>query len=1007
MKKKIFAFDLGKTSIGFCVREGHEIKQANSLIIETEHADITSLRIRRHERRTLNSHKAREKYFQKLWQDCSLKPLSPDDEKFKKEFAQANDKIIYNSCLLRIALLQNKKLEEWQIFKALYNAIQRRGYDTNLPWKSIKTDDDKKNSVLVQKYTFENDKEIINSDKYKYPCYYDALRLGLWHEQDGNKFNRCIPAENKNKVRATDYIAPREMVEKELLHLWINAQKQIPELKKYSADEFLYGEYQEAYGSYSNPKYKQYMGTSRDWQGVLGQKIPRFNNRANVKCKLLPKRNACKADTLENVTFVLLMKLKNLRLTDSNGEKIKLSPDEVKNIYYNWYDEILKSGKPLNTAISKKDIMKVIGSKIIDKMEPLKADLSGRSSFCRRACKIMSKIILTGELNPLGMDISEFIDADNVKNGIDANEIRTMLARVGDWNNLYIPDNRDYIEKFSDDFRTKTDKVIGNITNPIVRNRLQIFRDLLYQLYIEYGKPDEVIFEFVRNGAEDSLFGRARALAAENNIKRHEKENNLIRQELESENAYSQVNFEKLKLLKSQCGKCIYSGAFIGIHDFDKCEIDHIYPRTSGGNDAFYNKVLCYRIENQNKGGRTPFEWLAADEYVWTNYVNRLNEIKNCLGKKKYELLTSPPEECAKLIEHYNGLAETSYIAKAAPQITALMFDWRLQAKGDERHIYVNNGFSTAAIRKRYGLNALLGDADNKNRSNKKHHALDAICISYSRDFKYDKSSGKDIIEGFNPMTVRKIIDSIVPYPYTNKKKLKSLSYPEDTMYGLRTYGEISHITKKIPLTKIKPKADIITNIIDEVIKNDLLSKLEENSDPEKWLVLLQNYIHPTKGTHVKRVMTSVASGIIEKDLNGRERLAEYCDFGHNSTQHQFKRCKGHKGQILYYSARGTVKVMPIYSNMKTAEAREKLSKLADKLYNKGEMFYSGCLVNVPTDFKGGKQTYPAGIYKIRTIETDNGKTLLENSCGEKIRTSAANLTKAEFYKINSNKIGK
>lgn len=66
------------------------------------------------------------------------------------------------------------------------------------------------------------------------------------------------------------------------------------------------------------------MGTERDWQGVLGQKIPRFDNRIISKCKLLPKRNVCKANTLENVSLVLLMELKNLRVTSIYGEKIYL-----------------------------------------------------------------------------------------------------------------------------------------------------------------------------------------------------------------------------------------------------------------------------------------------------------------------------------------------------------------------------------------------------------------------------------------------------------------------------------------------------------------------------------------------------------------------------------------------------------------------------------------------------------------------------------------------------------
>src|SRR5699024_6225094 len=131
----------------------------------------------------------------------------------------------------------------------------------------------------------------------------------------------------------------------------------------------------------------------------------------------------------------------------------------------------------------------------------------------------------------------------------------------------------------------QTDLMIGNITNPVVRNRLQIFRDLLLRLADDYGKPDEVIFEFVREGANNSLFGKIKAQSAESYMKSQEKENKIIKEELEAVNALNSINFEKLKLLKKQAGRCIYSGLPIEISDFNRCEIDHIYPRTLGGND--------------------------------------------------------------------------------------------------------------------------------------------------------------------------------------------------------------------------------------------------------------------------------------------------------------------------------------------------------------------------------------------------------------------------------------
>ncbi len=1007
--RRIFAFDMGKVSIGYCVREDNDIKEANSIIIEKDHGEIVSIRDRRRVFRTLEAHRTREEYLYKVWISCGYKLLDKSDSKFKKEFASSDEDIIYNSCMLRIALLQNKKLEEWQIYKALHSAIQRRGYDPDLAWKNS-LGDDKENQELIQKYTQENGVELIVDEQYQYPCYYDALRLGLWSEDEPNMLKRFIPFGNSNKVRTNLYVAPRKLVEKELSDLWVSAQKQLPNLEKISVEEFLYGEYKQSYASFINPIFKKYMGRKEDWQGVLGQKIPRFDNRIIAKCKLLPKRNVCKANTLENVSLVLLMKLKNLRLTMVNGDKKRLNPIEINEIYENWLKES-NNGENLTTTITKTKLEKVLGKKISDETkyinDSLKANISGRSSFCRRACEIMKDIILEGELYPETIDISKYVDPVGTCNGITEDEIRAMLSKIGDWNNLYIPDNRDENAQIGDNSREKTDLMIGNITNPIVRNRLQIFRDLLVDLAETYGKPDEVIFEFVRDGADNSLFGRVKAQSFEQLIKKNEKENEQIKKELEDVGALSSVNFEKYKLLKMQGCKCIYSGQPIAISQLDMCEIDHVYPRTLGGNDALYNRVLCYRSENQKKQGRTPYEWLSRDKEFWVDYVSRLTKIKQNLGKKKFELLTSKPEDCAKLIDSYNGLAETSHIARVAQQIAAFIFGWGLQVDGEKRHIFVNNGATTAAIRRRYRLNSLLGDDIKKNRSNDKHHALDAICISYSRNFKYNKENKRDEIidlglndTEFNQM-VKKVIDDIIPYPYTNSKPFKGNTRPLETIYGLRTYGDKSYITNKIALTSIEQKEKKIKTIVDEVIKNDLLVKLEEKMTSDEWLKMLEGYKHPTKQTKVKKVLTIVSEGIIEKDQNGRERIGEFVDFGTKGTKRQFKHSKGHKGQILYYNEKGSIKVMPIYANKNTQEVKDNLLKMGCKLYNNGQVFYSGCLVNIPEEFMAASLVHPAGIYKLRTIKLKGGEVHLENNCGIEICTTALNLTKKNFCKFN------
>lgn len=1015
--KKVFAFDLGKASIGYCAREDFDIKELGSIIIDKEHAEVITNRDRRRVKRTLDAHKAREKFFNDLWKSCNLEVLKKEDEKYKKEFPNKNDNAIYTSCLLRIALLQNHKLEQWQIYKALHNAFQRRGYDVNVAW-ATNTDDDKKNTEYMSKYTKQNDIELINNDNYKYPCYYDALRLGLWVEDKPNEFKSSIPMDNVIKVRTNGLVAPRGLVEKELRQLWLNAQKQIPQLQNIDADYFLYGDYRQAYGSFNAKEFKKYRGTEKDWQGVLGQKIPRFDNRIIMKCKLMPKRNVCKANTVENVSLVLLMKLKNLRFTITNGEKCILDASVIRQIFANWLEKSKynTSEQKLDTTITKKEIEKVIGEKIKDKIEPMKVNLSGRSSFCRRACKIMCKIILSGENDFSKIDFSEFVDKPNSKNGITLDEINTMISKIGTWDNLYIPDNRDEMAKNTNDSRESTDIIIGNLTNPIVRNRLQIFRDLMLNLKNEYGTPDEVIFEFIRDGADNSLYGAIKAEKALKDIKENEKKNKNIVDELKNANALSAINFEKLKLVKMQGMRSVYSGKSIRISDFDACEIDHIFPRSKGGNDALYNKVLCYSIENQNKKDRTPYEWLHNTD-SWQEYLQRIDTIKSQLGKNKYELLTSTPEDCEKVIDNYNGKAETAQISRLAQQITAQIFGWGLQVEGEQRHIFVNNGTSTSAIRKTYKLNKLLGDDKKKNRSNDKHHALDAICISFSRDYKYNKEKRAFEIKGLNSLIIKDAIEKLIPYPYANDKPFKGNIKPLETVYSKRQKNGKTYITKRTELVAIEQKEKKINNIFDDYIREDLIAKLKDGLSSKEWLEYLSNYKHPKKNTHVKKVVTIESEGILEEDFNGRERIGEYVDFG-KDVKGQFKHSKGHKGQILYYNEKGVIKVMPVYANIKTQDVKDKLTDMGCKLYNKGCMFYSGCLIEVPENFEATvyykvldgnkkenkiskKETVDKGIFKVRTIKSD-GSILIENSSGIEILSNANKLASLKFKKYKN-----
>ena len=183
-----------------------------------------------------------------------------------------SDSTVYTSCLLRIKLLQGEKLENWQIYKALRSAIQRRGYDKDVPWKT--QNKDSKHYIEKTNKFDEELQEITNKKKFHYPCYYDAYQMNLWNPKQGITAIRIDEDKNNRakRARTSTHVASRELVEKEVKNLWEQAQKQLVELKDISPMKALYGKEEKTY---------QHATTQ---QGILDQKIPRFDNRMLNKC---------------------------------------------------------------------------------------------------------------------------------------------------------------------------------------------------------------------------------------------------------------------------------------------------------------------------------------------------------------------------------------------------------------------------------------------------------------------------------------------------------------------------------------------------------------------------------------------------------------------------------------------------------------------------------------------------------------------------------------------------
>ncbi|MCB1079822.1 MAG: hypothetical protein KDM64_18535, partial [Verrucomicrobiae bacterium] len=128
---------------------------------------------------------------------------------------EMGSRTVYCGAALRCLLLigpeaqigaQGRVLEPWQVFKAIHSAIQKRGYDPNVPWKrsrhasasesqsfddgtgevSEKNSDsreaEEEKASLARAHAMEAiiEANAPENEARQHPCFWEAARMGLW-----------------------------------------------------------------------------------------------------------------------------------------------------------------------------------------------------------------------------------------------------------------------------------------------------------------------------------------------------------------------------------------------------------------------------------------------------------------------------------------------------------------------------------------------------------------------------------------------------------------------------------------------------------------------------------------------------------------------------------------------------------------------------------------------------------------------------------------------------------
>ncbi len=276
---------------------------------------------------------------------------------------------------------------------------------------------------------------------------------------------------------------------------------------------------------------------------------------------------------------------------------------------------------------------------------------------------------------------------------------------------------------YSEDDKASPELYYGRINNPSVHIALNQLRKLVNSIIAAYGKPDEFVIELARDLKEPA--GKILEEQSKNT-----KDNKRISAELEKlgvRNNYRNRMLYKLwedlaKQPERRC--CPFSGTQISAADIfsGKFEEEHLLPFSRSFNDGRANKVLSRVDWNRKKGNRSPFDAFGHEPF-WPDIMARVQNLPaNKQWRFKKDAWTRMEGEDGVIARMLN---DTRYMSRLAKAYLSAVYD---NEKG-KSSVWASNGQLTALLRKKLGLNALLGEDDSKDRADHRHHAVDAFVV--------------------------------------------------------------------------------------------------------------------------------------------------------------------------------------------------------------------------------------------------------------------------------------
>ena len=681
-------------------------------------------------RRQIHRRARRRRLLRQALTEAGLLPTDPNE--FKKLLA-------LNPYELRCRAL-NEKLELRELGRALLHLNQRRGYLSNR--KTDKATDKDTTGILAEMGE-------LAAVMQKADC----PTLGSYFAKLDGSFDCCRQADGPHIRRRH---TKREMYLEEFERIWTAQQKHYPD---HLTDSLKYG----AKGRQRFPKKPDSLGkrsTALAEYGIYGlmffQRKMYWPKSVVGRCELEPREKRCPRAARIAQRFRILQEVNNIRLLDratriERGLDAEERATVVKHLMESKevkFDQIRKYLKfPQTVRFNFETSRKKLDGHAPDAVLSSKKHLGKRWKELSEETKNNVVDILIEEdqeedavrlLTKCGLTLEEakLIAPVNFPDGymsFSRRAIERLLPHLEKGLALLGNDATDSAIHAAGYLRPD-ERVVNqqqflpaspNVTNPIVRQALvevrktvnAVLRELVYRqghslaaIHVELAREAKKSFEQRKQIRFDNA----------DREKAREEAADWIEQEFNGKVKPTGKAVNRYLLWQSQEEHCPYCGQKIPPEQlFDgEADIDHILPRWRSLDDSMGNKVVAHRRCNQEKGDRTPREWLEGGDPERYEQVMQFAERYLSYGKQ----LKFAQKDIV-LDDFVNRqLTDTAYISHSVSQY--------LQCLGAK--VICTRGDMTAAVRYWWGLNSILqtDGSDRKNRDDHRHHAIDALVIA-------------------------------------------------------------------------------------------------------------------------------------------------------------------------------------------------------------------------------------------------------------------------------------